>query len=416
MDQMRRASMGRLASPSSVSLAEQTATVTSDPPSPEAHTPPELTVGSELFGGRFVINGLMGEGGMGIVYEAHDRERAEPVAIKTLLRASPKKIYRLKNEFRALAGVVHPNLVRLHELFVDDDRWYFSMELVEGRPFHRYVRPDGVLDEARLRAALPQLRDAIIAIHAAGKLHRDLKPSNVLVTAEGRVVVLDFGLVLDPRPSRDRDTHEEGYVEGTPAYMAPEQAAALPMSEASDYYAMGVMLFEALTGELPFDGHGNEVLRDKNEHPAPRASSRGEVPADLDALCAELLARAPALRPGAGALEARLGASPAPDGTTRVRSIPTELAGLIGRERELGELREAAFAARDGARPVVVLLSGESGIGKSALAGAFFDELAARHGAVVLAGRCYEREAVPYKAFDAVIDALSRHLGRVDPR
>src|SRR5436190_1799065 len=141
MDPTRRASIG-MASPTAVSLAEQSATVSSEPPPLVAHTPPALTAGSELLGGRFVINGLMGEGGMGVVYDARDRERSEAVAIKTLLRASPKRIYRLKNEFRALAGVMHPNLVRLHELFVDGDRWYFSMELVEGRPFHRYVRPE----------------------------------------------------------------------------------------------------------------------------------------------------------------------------------------------------------------------------------------------------------------------------------
>src|SRR5262249_12064713 len=156
----------------------------------------------------------------------------------------------------------------------------------------------------------------------------------------------------DPRPSRDRETPEEGYVEGTPGYMAPEQAAGLAMSEASDFYAMGVMLYEALTGELPFTGHGHDVLHQKHERPAPRASARADVPPDLDALCADLLVRAPALRPDAAALEARLGAGHAPHGTARLRSMPSDRIGLIGRERELAELRDAAFAARDGTRPV----------------------------------------------------------------
>ena len=209
MDRTRRVGAGRPANSSSITdPLELDATPTSNTPGPSHGPPPELTVGSMLLEGRFTITGLMGEGGMGIVYEAHDAERGEPVAIKTLLRVSPAEIYRLKAEFRALAGVVHPNLVRLHELFVNDGHWYFSMERLEGTPFQGHVRPGGVLDEARLRAALPQLRDAVLAIHAAGKLHRDLKPSNVLVTGEGRVVVLDFGLVaaakdggIEPRES-----------------------------------------------------------------------------------------------------------------------------------------------------------------------------------------------------------------------
>ena len=137
----------------------------------------------------------IGEGGMGVVYEAFDAQRRGSVALKTLSRLDAGSVYRLKNEFRALADVSHPNLCRLHELFSEGGQWFFTMELVEGERFDRWVRPGRRRStEARLRAALPQLCAAIAAIHAAGKLHRDLKPSNVLVTHEGRVVVLDFGL------------------------------------------------------------------------------------------------------------------------------------------------------------------------------------------------------------------------------
>lgn len=142
---------------------------------------------------------------MGVVYEAFDAVRRDKVALKTMTRLEAGDVYRLKNEFRALAGVAQPNLVRLHELCADGELWYLTMELVAGERFDRWVRPrkgtsdrHGTLDEARLRSALPALVEVIAAIHAAGQLHRDLKPSNVLVTPEGRVVVLDFGLAIAP--------------------------------------------------------------------------------------------------------------------------------------------------------------------------------------------------------------------------
>jgi serine/threonine protein kinase len=138
-----------------------------------------LPSGSKLANGRFEITRRIGEGGMGVVYEAFDAERRTKVALKTLSRVDAAGVYRLKNEFRALADVRHPNLVQLHELFADEAAWFFTMDLVPGIRFDAWVRPEGVLDEARLRVALPQLLLAVLAIHGAGKLHRDLKPSNV---------------------------------------------------------------------------------------------------------------------------------------------------------------------------------------------------------------------------------------------
>ncbi|KAB2899698.1 MAG: serine/threonine protein kinase, partial [Kofleriaceae bacterium] len=191
--------------------------------------------GSAEGGERFELRGELGVGGSGAVYRVLDHARGEEVALKTLRRVSGADLYRFKREFRALSGVHHPHLVTLHELFVVGTEWMYTMELVDGERFDRWVRPAGVLDEARLRDALRQLADGLHALHAAGKIHRDLKPTNVLVDRRGRVVILDFGLTVPPE-SVDR-THEGGSV-GTIAYMSPEQAADLPLGPATDWYAV----------------------------------------------------------------------------------------------------------------------------------------------------------------------------------
>ena len=183
------------------------------------------------------------------------------VALKTLRRTSAADLYRLKREFRSLADVTHPNLVCLYELFVEDDHCFFTMELVEGVSFVDYA--DEVdrtrRSDDRLIAALRQLVDGVSALHRRGKLHRDIKPSNVLVTPEGRVVILDFGLIAELLPPH---AGEASYVRGgTPAYMSPEEASGATPSEAGDWYGVGVTLYEALTGTIPVCGSGRRRAR-----------------------------------------------------------------------------------------------------------------------------------------------------------
>jgi hypothetical protein len=365
-------------------------------------------------GARYEILGELGHGGMGVVYRVHDRKRREVVALKTGRSLGPSALERFKREFRALAGVVHANLVTLHELISDGRGWYFTMELVDGVDFLTHVRPEGGgPDPERLRVSLRQLVEGVAALHAAGRLHRDLKPSNVRVTALGRVVVLDFGLAAELDPD-GRHQSTESHLLGTIAYMAPEQASGDPVGPPADWYSVGVMLYEALTGRLPFSGGPAEVLAAKRGHepPTPRALAP-EIPTDLETLCAGLLRRDPEARPTSSDILRALGSGSAPVGAPQTPVLPPRrVVPLVGRQGHLEILRAGFEIVRRG-QPVVICLSGQSGAGKTALARCFLDELTGCNAAIVLTGRCYEQESVPYKALDGLVDELSRYLRRL---
>ncbi|HEX2062600.1 MAG TPA: protein kinase, partial [Thermoanaerobaculia bacterium] len=408
-----------------------------------------------LGGGRFLIQRRIGAGGMGVVYEAWDRDRAQPVALKKLLGTDATAIFRIKQEFRALADVVHPNLVRLYELVGEDDEWFFTMELVDGVDFLEYIRGSrsSVLDDTTensttqkatligngdrgfdgdvltaappverekaiavdynaLRRTLRQLGEGVAALHAAGKLHRDLKPSNVLITPEERVVVLDFGLATDVAGFERKLTFG-----GTPAYMAPEQIAEQPAAEASDCYAIGVMLYEALTGTLPFSGNFYSMLMQKRTtDPRPPVELVRSIPEDLSSLCVELLRREPAMRPSAAAIAQRMASRQERAFVQAVTLMRPRETPFIGRIAQLEQLEEAFTAVERRGVPVTVMLRGSSGMGKTALVRYFLHEVQRRDPAVVaFAGRCYEQESVPYKAVDSLIDDLARYVRRATP-
>lgn len=464
-----------------------------------------MALNSDFSGtGRFAIERRLGEGGMGVVYLALDRERGGKVALKTLVRADAAGIAILKNEFRALADVTHPNVVTLHELFSEGGQWFFTMEVVDGTSFLSHVSrttaelagrahdstvasapraastmtvtatpndvlttpiardpseppPSGPLAPAtratepfceitRLRAALRQLAEGVCAIHAAGKLHRDLKPSNVMVTREGRVIILDFGLA-GALGARRGEASSRVRVMGTPGYMAPEQTLGDQVSAAADWYAVGTMVFEALTGALPFTGDPASVMRKKRAiEPRPPSDYADGIPRDLDQLCLDCLRIDPAARPAAADVlrvlaeaeapaiaevsapgEAPLAVGPQAAASTPRPRISVGVAApitqhpatlrapvFVGREAQLRALHEAFAEARAG-RAVTVYVSGRSGMGKSALIEHFLDELWRGGEALILSGRCYQRESVPYKAWDSLVDALVRHLEKLSP-
>jgi tetratricopeptide (TPR) repeat protein len=346
---------------------------------------------------------------MGEVYEAFDRDTQEVIALKTLARADGETVTRFKREFRALQSTSHPNLVNLRELVRDGDQWFLTMELVKGQHFLEYVRGD----IAKLRVALRQLVEGLRVLHDGGLIHRDIKPSNVMVNEEGRVVLLDFGLVTAMDPTRQST---DGRATGTVEYMAPEQAVGQPVTEAADWYAVGVMLYEALTGDVPHTGHPLQIMITKQQaEPRPVAELAPNAPGDLLTLCQSLLTIEPDKRPAGGQIAKRLGIVEGSDERATPNTRGSGRRVFIGRERELGELAESFERARE--RPIVHLVIGESGIGKSELVTRFTRNVREGDGgALISSGRCYERETVPYKAFDGVADGIAQHLADLPAR
>lgn len=365
---------------------------------------PSWAPGRTLLRGRFVIERQLGQGGTGTVYRAYDEVRGAPVALKVLHARDAAGLSALKHEFRVRRDVVHPNLVRLFELFSDDKTSFFTMDLVEGLPFHKAVRgPGSVVNQTKLASALKQLVQVVLELHERGTLHRDIKSDNVLIRPDDTVVLLDFGLALDlARVSSDRLEPSARFVQGTPGYLAPELALGKSASEKSDAYAIGALVYECLTGWLPRHSEtGRTLLTRAVELPSELVPGIHPV---LRRVCLGLLETEPELRLGLReALELLGGSRVAP-------SPPTQ---LLGRSHEL-RLLEEAFAdfTRSGA-PRAAFISGPSGVGKSALLSAFLDRVEPE--ALVLRGRCHEREAIPYKAFDEIVDALVAGLSELPP-
>ena len=347
-----------------------------------------------LTDGRFRLGPRLGSGSYGEVFRAYDRVDRREVALKLLHQRDAASLARFKREFRAVAPLRHPHLVPLHSLHRDGDRWFFTMDLVDGFDLIPYVRPGGVVDGQRLRRVFREIALGLGALHASGHVHRDVKPSNVRLQVDGAVRVLDFGFATELEGALSEE------LVGTPIYMAPELLAeAGRPTPASDFYALGVMLHECLAGAPPFDGRLVEMLVRKQEEDAPPLPGPD---LGLGPLVAGLLARSPEARPTLDAILEALG-EPAPS-VRATSSVP-----FVGRGSELAALEEA-FAEVKRGRAASVWIEGEAGAGKSALLRRFLGGLGGE--VVVLRGRCYPREALPYKGLDAAVDGLADQLRR----
>jgi TolB-like protein/Tfp pilus assembly protein PilF/predicted Ser/Thr protein kinase len=263
--------------------------------------------------GHYRVERMLGAGGMGEVYEAEDLQLGRRVALKLLpqdVTADPERIRRFTIEVRALAALNHPGIVTVYAVDEARGRRFFTMELVEGKALNSLIVPGGLALERVLDLAVG-LAEAVAAAHQHGIVHRDLKPANVMVTSDGRVKVLDFGLaklrqvVESPIEATGPtlDATAAGTVLGTPAYMAPEQYRGLLVTERSDLFSLGVILYEMATGRQPFAGGSpastmHAILL---EEPAPVGTVRAGVPPELSGLIEHCLAKEPERRPASAA-------------------------------------------------------------------------------------------------------------------
>jgi serine/threonine protein kinase len=348
---------------------------------------------------RFQVIKFLGSGGFGHVYHVIDTEaHGAEVAVKLLHSAQATALRRFKQEFDVLSSVAdHANLVRLYNGVFDDPPWFFTMEFVDGVSLLAYLGQFGGDRYEHVRSCLGQLASAVDMLHRHAWHHRDLKPSNVLVTRDERVKVIDFGLAHELDPGEDRPVSLVGTLE----YMAPEQLMHGTISKASDWYAVGVMLYEALTGTRPY-AHRRSVSGDGALLPPNRLAS--DVPDDLNALCVRLLAKDPRQR---AAYEDLMAAST----TTRAAVVfPSAESHFVGRDLERRKLME--LFARSRSQPVVVHLSGPTGVGKSALIRKMLSDVHRRQpDAIIIPARCHQNRSVPYPMLDDLIDRLGKHLG-----
>lgn len=365
----------------------------------EGSQPPAEGIPAEL--GALRLFRALGRGSFGSVYAAFDPERGIECAVKLCEQIDAESILDLKNEVRTVWSLSHPNLVVPYALRREGGRWFYAMELVRGQ---RLVDAFAEIPASErlpwLARVFGQVTDTLDFLHASGVLHLDLTPNNILVREDGSPAILDFGLARwhGTRPLGTRAVGSG--VAGTLSYIAPEVLLGRQPTAASDWYSLGIVLFRLLSGAMPFVEMGTMELTLRPLATPPKTLREREwIPRALAEACELLLERRPERRADGAKLRAALG-DPRPP--KRPDKAPDHRAPVfLGREELLAALTaEAQRAPTEGA--ALVRVSGAPGIGKTALLGRF----AASSSALVLAGRSYEHEELPYKGIDGVIDAL----------
>src|SRR3990170_584720 len=369
---------------------------------------------------RYRVEAKLGEGGMGVIYRAHDTLLNRPVAIKSLVPAlaGEEGIKRLLREAQAAAQLTHPNIVSVHDVIDDGAQRLIVMEYVEGRPLSDLIP----LEVPRALDLAVQVCRALEYAHSQRVIHRDIKPENIMVTSGNVAKVADFGLARSEGRSR---LTQSGLIVGTVAYMAPEQVLGGTVDGRSDLYSLGCVLYEVLTGRRPFEGEDPFTVLSQHLNVMPVAPRwhNGAIPATLDATIMRLLAKDPdnryplaaavieALELVGGESDTAVSVEREPP-ATRTTLLERIVRGrLVGRAAELQELREHLDRMLSG-EGRLVLISWGPGIGKTRLA----EELAVYahlRGAWVLRGHCYEQEVgIPYLPFIETFRQLHQQTGQ----
>jgi serine/threonine-protein kinase len=253
------------------------------------------------FAGRYEVKEILGAGGMGVVYRAFDRELQEPVAIKTLkpeaMAGGSAGLERFKQEIRLARKIAHRNVVRTYDLGEQNGMYYLTMEYVEGTSLKQLIVSRGKLPVSVTLTVGKQICRALEVAHAEGVIHRDIKPQNIVVEPSGFLKVMDFGIARLANP-KGKGLTEAGTSIGTPDYMSPEQLSGAELDPRSDLYAAGVVLFECVTGRVPFEAETTWALVAKHleeEPPDPRKLN-SDVPPALAAVILKAMAKTPANR------------------------------------------------------------------------------------------------------------------------
>ena len=262
----------------------------------------ELLRPGALFANRYDVKEVLGMGGMGVVYRAFDRELQEPVAIKTLrpeaMAGETVALERFKQEIRLARKIAHRNVVRTYDLGEVGGMYYLTMEYVEGTSLKQLITSRGRLPIPVTLTVGKQLCRALEVAHEQGVIHRDIKPQNIVVEPSGFLKVMDFGIARLAKPAPGTGLTQEGTSIGTPDYMSPEQLSGAELDPRSDLYAAGVVLFECLTGRVPFEAETTWALVAKHleeEPPDPRTVN-SEVPEGLARIILRAMAKRPADR------------------------------------------------------------------------------------------------------------------------
>jgi len=268
-------------------------------------------LGGERLDDKYLIERLLGQGGMGAVYKATHLGTTRAVAIKIIrpqLSSNEEFVERFRREASSAAGLQHPNVVAVYDRGEFDGTYYIAMEYLEGRSLKTIVQQEAPLDTDRAIDLTIQVLRAARFAHRRGIIHRDLKPHNVIVDADGRAKVTDFGIAR----AGASDMTQTGSIMGTAQYLSPEQAQGHAVSAASDIYSIGIMLYELLTGRVPFEGESavTVALKQVNERPTPPSVYNPAVTPELEEAVMRALEKDPARRyPDADAFIAALQAA-----------------------------------------------------------------------------------------------------------
>ncbi|MDI6733306.1 MAG: serine/threonine-protein kinase [Planctomycetota bacterium] len=242
--------------------------------------------------GNFRVDGLLGQGGMGVVYKAHDKVLTRNVAIKVLSRTLQDEefVKRFIREARLTAKLEHPNIVQVHTVNKFGNLWYLAMQYVKGKTLEDYINEGYRFSIKDCLVIIRSVADVLNTTHRYGVIHRDLKPSNIMIDEEGRVKVMDFGLA---RSRISPKITQEGTYLGTPQYSSPEQCISSAIDERSDIYSLGVVLYELLSGKPPYQAETSLSLMKKitEEEPTPLRSLSPEIPISVADLTAKMMAK-----------------------------------------------------------------------------------------------------------------------------